>query len=281
MSPLVEEVLQKLRELYPDIKIHIWEKFDRGKLFVNDHAIVTFNKDLIEKQLEARGKDSVNETVKFFAEYIETRYIKRKNHFTKAKGFPAYNLTRAQVEFAIANTESNAQAARFMNLNFMTWKKYAKKYGLYDDHIKMFGKGIQKLVHRPPTKMEDIFAGKHPNYDLYQFKKRLIREMILEEKCQRCGWTEKRKEDEVGPLVLDFIDNNPKNMSRENIRLVCYNCAFILHGKVNIKNMMRRNASVEKIIEAAYRKDDDNESVVLTPHEEKKFDDLFDQFNKK
>ena len=46
MSPLLEEVLQKLRELYPEASIHIWEKFDRGKLFVDDHRIVTFNIDL-------------------------------------------------------------------------------------------------------------------------------------------------------------------------------------------------------------------------------------------
>ena len=43
MSPLMDEVLQKLRELYPDLQIAFWEKDDSGRVYVNDHVIFRFN----------------------------------------------------------------------------------------------------------------------------------------------------------------------------------------------------------------------------------------------
>ena len=44
-------------------------------------------------------------------------------------------LTKKMVEEAVENTKSNAEASRWLDVSFNTYKKYSKMYGLYDNHI--------------------------------------------------------------------------------------------------------------------------------------------------
>ena len=267
---LLDGVIDRLRELYPDVQINLLIRQERGTLFSNDHPIVRYiNVDLLEKQLKAGGEDAVREMIKYFAEYIEVRYLRKKGQFSKAKGHPPYNLTEAQIKYAIANTLSNSHAARYLNVCLNTYKKYAEQYGLYEGHLNKEGKGISRKDVYPRVKFEDIFANRHPNYHLPTLKQRLIREKILPEECQICGENKPRLEDGQKPILLDFIDGNEKNMSRENLRFICYNCAFRTRGRVHIRFAKRQRKEMLKELEKPIPQPESDES-----------DSTFEQFNR-
>ena len=42
------------------------------------------------------------------------------------------------------------------------------------------------------------------------------------EKCNNCGFEEKRLTDGKVPLVLDFEDGDRKNHKHENLRMLCF-----------------------------------------------------------
>ena len=268
MTDLMIEVLSKLRQLYPEYEVVIWEKSDRAKLFVNGHMTVKFNLELQEKLLNARGKESVNDTVKFLAQFIETRYVSRKHLFVGSHWAPQHDLTESQIIYAIQNSKSISGAARFLSVCRTTFKKYAEMYGLYKQYPHFNRKGISHNRGVRVAKMEDILSGKHPNYSVHVFKERLINELILEEKCEICGFNEKRK-DGACALMLDFVDGNSKNKKRENIRLLCYNHIFIFYGRQRLSFVKKLSEKLE-------------DGALLTEGEYlKKQEQLFEKFNKK
>lgn len=229
----IQDIVSELRLLYPDLEIISWEKGGRGRLIINDKVIFRFDPDFIEKQLVRLGKTGFYEIVKIWAEYIQIRYIKRKNRFDKKpNGRPGLCLTESQIRYAVANTKSNMEAARFLNVNISTYRKYASIYDLYESHKNIRGLGIRKGGKGKQVPMDEILANKRPDYKPRFLKKRLINEMIVEEKCDICGYKEQRIIDGKIALLLDFVDGNQKNMSRENLRLLCYNCTFNVRGRI-------------------------------------------------
>jgi len=269
MTPKLLEILNKLRELYPGTEINLWIKFDRGKLLADDHLILQFNCSMVEKQLDENGPEFFTDTIKYFAEILERKYLSRKNQFAKSKGRPAANLTEAQVQFAIANSKSNLGAARFLGVHINTYKKYAAVYGLYDDHNNKIGLGIRKGGTELATPLSEIFENKHPKYNTTKLKRRLIEEQYFEERCELCGYHEHRPIDNQTALLLDWKDGNQRNFARENLRLICYNCAFNIRGRLNVKQV--------KFSEKEYQ---ENLKRADLDHPEK-FDELFDRFNPK
>ena len=97
------------------------------------------------------------------------------------------------------NSLTMAEAARKLGMHFNTFKRYAVKLGCYATNPS--GKGLSK-PRTPKISTEDILAGNYPDYETYKLKRRLIREGYLEDKCQRCGWAEKRDpEDEFTNML--------------------------------------------------------------------------------
>ena len=225
---------------------------------------------MVEKQLATDIPELADDTFRYFAETIERRYINRKSQFAKSKGRPALNFTQAQIEYAIANTKSNHAAAKFMGVQLNTYRKYAKAYGLYEGHLNPKGIGTLKGSHGYAIPIEDIFANKNPNYPTIQLKKRLIAEHILDERCEICGFNERRTADAQIPIVLDWKDGNQKNLARENLRFICYNHAMLTRGRINIKQV--------RFMEKQYKELKEERADIVHP---KEFNDLFDRFNKK
>ena len=129
------------------------------------------------------------------------------------------------------HTKSNMEAARWMNVCYTTYKKWAKYYGVFDQHLNQSGVGIKKgwATYRIP--LEEIFDGTRKcNYTLPTLKKRMVEEGYAKEECYSCGWNEGRITDGKIPLTLDFIDGDSDNKSLENIRLLCANCYFVYNG---------------------------------------------------
>ena len=163
--------------------------------------------------------------------------------------YKGYQLLESQIRYAMSNTTSNAEAAKWLHVSFATWKKYAKMYideptglTLYELHKQ---NGFAKRLVLPQTRyrrkasapwafqpypIEDVFANKYPKYSLRTFKERLIKEGWIEERCSCCGFQERRQYDYEIPLKMHWIDGNKQNYALENIQLLCFNCYFIHVG---------------------------------------------------
>ena len=155
--------------------------------------------------------------------------------------------SESRIRYAMDNSKSNRGAALFLQVSFNTYKKYAKNYidsetglSLFELHKNQAGKKIPKgsVLQNGYYKLEDILEGKHPDYNPKKLKRRLIRDCILEEKCSRCGFEERRIFDYAVPLMLDWKDGDMTNHKRENLQFLCYNCYFLTVDNVAGKKLV-------------------------------------------
>lgn len=141
-------------------------------------------------------------------------------------------ILRKDIEHAQANTRSHSEAARFLDIGFATYKKWATDYDLYyTEHMNKAGKGVSKAKTKGLFGLEEILSGKYPNYDRTRLKDRLLATATIEYKCHYCG-TDKTRPDGKGPYNLDYADGNRMNLDRDNLRLICYNCSYLTTGRV-------------------------------------------------
>ncbi len=167
----------------------------------------------------------------------------------------ALNLTDVEIRYAMANSRSNREAARFIGCNIDTYKKYAKRYidpetgkNLWDLHKNQAGKNIGKLTTNSFKKADifDILDGKHPTYNRKRLTQRIIDECILPQECSMCGFSERRLTDNSLPLVLVWKDGNFNNHSRENLEFLCYNCLYLYHNeRFNVRWSVKREDYVQ------------------------------------
>lgn len=157
-------------------------------------------------------------------------------------------LTREDVENAIKHTHSNLHAARFLGINKVTWKKYAKMFTdkdgvtLYDKHSNRYGLGItdkNRKSIKPPTIM-DVISGKIPArlFKANDLKSMIVGEGLLQEQCSCCGFHEERITDHKVPLMITFRNLNKKDWSLDNLELLCYNCYFLQVGDIFTRQQM-------------------------------------------
>ena len=135
------------------------------------------------------------------------------------------------------NTKSASEASRWLDVSYNTYKKWAKYYNVFEQHLNQSGIGIKKGWGSYKVPIDDIISGKRnmpSNYSLSTFKRRLIDEGYMTEECYVCGWNEERITDNKICLKIDFLDNISENKSLENMRLLCPNCYFTNVG--NFKN---------------------------------------------
>ena len=112
-----------------------------------------------------------------------------------------------------------AEASIKLGLHFNTFKKYAIKLNCYKTN--QSGKGIKKPIP-PKVDLGEILEGKHPHFQTYKLKNRLLKESIIENKCSICGideWNGKKIN-----MELDHIDGNRTNHLLTNLRMLCPNC---------------------------------------------------------
>ena len=163
-------------------------------------------------------------------------------------GAPKKVITKEMVLAAMAKTKSNRAAARYLNVSYIHFKKYAQLYkdkengqSLFELHKNQAGKGIPKFLKskgKEPA-LVDIIEGRidASNFTPEKIKYRLITEGHLEECCHKCGFEERRVLDYKMPLLLHFKDNNKKNYRRENIELLVIIVISYLLEKYLIKKI--------------------------------------------
>jgi len=176
------------------------------------------------------------------------------------RGRNAKPILKSAIEEAQRHTNSNRQAAIWLNVTYPTYKRYAKIYGIFDRHANPLGLGTTKgFGKRPSTiSLRDIFANKHPEYSMIRLKYRMVARHMLEETCGICGFCEKRITDNKTPLMLTF-KNQMGDFSRDNLHLLCYNCMFlttgapwVAHQKQIQNSLINPNAKARKDDEPRY-----------------------------
>ena len=157
---------------------------------------------------------------------------------------PSKILTKEDILRAQKMTRSNFAAARYLHVSYNHYKKYAKMYkddngiALLEVHKNQAGTGIRKPYNIKKGKyaLEDILEGQYPEYPISNLKKRIITNAILEEKCDNCGFCERRVTDYTVPLLIEHIDGDRTNHYVDNLRLLCYNCYYLMVGNVTGRN---------------------------------------------
>ena len=123
-------------------------------------------------------------------------------------------VSKDRVVNAITASRTMGAAALLLGLDRRTFKKLAEEYGVYDGGVGMRGGGRFEL--------EDILAGKHPQYPTSKLSKRLVKEGYKVYECEHCKisvWNGKPIS-----LELNHIDGNSGNHALENLELICPNC---------------------------------------------------------
>jgi 5-methylcytosine-specific restriction endonuclease McrA len=162
------------------------------------------------------------------------------SHKTRKRGLGAKPLLENEIKEAQSKARSAMEAARLLGVSYNTYKKYARKYGIFENLKNPDGTGIRKgyNIKRGKYALDDMIKGKYPNYPVHKFKSRLLKNGYKQEKCENCGFEERRIIDHKVPLVLNFKDGNRKNHQWDNLEMLCFNCYYLTVGNlVGPKNL--------------------------------------------
>ena len=166
------------------------------------------------------------------------------------------------------NTNSCRSAAMWLHVNYTTYKKYASMYidsatgkTLFELHKSQIakkafankllpksdasGKPLRRMQPGSIVTLQDIYEGKHLKYDKPKLIKRMLKEGHISECCDNCGYSTKRDFDFKVPLKLWHRNADTSDMSRENLRLLCFNCYFLIafpqKGNTDLQNLYPNN----------------------------------------
>ena len=128
-----------------------------------------------------------------------------------------YKVTDDQIIDAYNQKLTLHEASSQLNITIVTLWRRAKKLNLFWKDKKY--RGIDNYSKIP---LNDILQGKHPDYQTFKLKNRLLKEKIKENKCEICNinsWNNK-----LLIMQLDHIDGNSHNHKLEKLRMICPNC---------------------------------------------------------
>lgn len=156
------------------------------------------------------------------------------NNRRMKRGLGAKALMESEIKEAQGKARSAMEAARILGVSYNTYKKYAKLYGIFEDLKNPEGVGIQKgfNIKKGKYSLDDILKGEYPDYPVWKLKRRLIKNGYMLEKCNECGFEERRLTDHKVPLVLDHMDGDRTNHKYDNLRMLCLNCSFLINGNL-------------------------------------------------
>jgi hypothetical protein len=156
------------------------------------------------------------------------------NNRRMKRGLGAKALMESEIKEAQGKARSAMEAARILGVSYNTYKKYAKLYGIFEDLKNPEGVGIQKgfNIKKGKYSLDDILKGEYPDYPVWKLKRRLISNGYMLEKCNECGFEERRLTDHKVPLVLDHMDGDRTNHKYDNLRMLCLNCSFLINGNL-------------------------------------------------
>ena len=141
-------------------------------------------------------------------------------------------ITKKMIEDAQKQTKSNSEASRWLGINYLTYRKYAKIYGVWDQHLNQKGVGIKKGFGKYRKSLDELLsATRKTKLTKGYLKKRLIADGWTHEECNNCGYNEIVMTKGNVALIIDFKDGDSSNTTLDNIRLLCPNCYLSFNGR--------------------------------------------------
>jgi hypothetical protein len=179
--------------------------------------------------------ENTNREVEGFPIFDPTQDLSQARGQRRMKrGLGSQPLLESEIVETQAKARSAMEAARILGVSYNTYKKYARMYGILENLKNPTGIGIAKgyNLKRGKYSLDDLMKGRYPDYPVWKLKKRLLLNGYMLEKCNACGFEERRITDHKVPLVLDFIDGNRKNHTYDNLRMLCFNCSYLINGNL-------------------------------------------------
>ena len=186
------------------------------------------------------------------------KFNKKRLHLYKNKNIkPKLKIENEKIIETFKNANSNLDAAKKLNISRSAWNRIAKNFidkdtnkTIYellntskiksDIFIKTYNESnsIEEICNKLNITRKQYFNKCcfliHSNLIKNKFKLRisfknstidlLAKKGLIEKKCQKCGYENVNYN---APLKLIFLDNNNKNTSLSNIKVLCYNCNHI------------------------------------------------------
>jgi len=183
----------------------------------------------MEKELHDLRTKKVIEETQFPQEVLEQNGLLPlvKKRFKSGKGYRP--ILQSEIEEAKKHSPFAAGQARWLGVHKCTYKKYAKRYGIYEPSPN------RKGVHTP----HDPNIGKYPLFKIlngdfngvpaisnWMVRDKLIRSGTVLPKCNICGYDKRRIADNKLALLLDHKDGDLTNWKKDNLQLLCFNCTF-------------------------------------------------------
>tara|TARA_A100001515_G_scaffold65494_1_gene51858 strand:- start:301 stop:804 length:504 start_codon:yes stop_codon:yes gene_type:complete len=138
-------------------------------------------------------------------------------------------ITKKMILEAQKHTKSNMAAAKWMGVCYTTYRKWAKYYNVFEQHLNQKGNGVKKGFAVRTVNVEDIVLGKRQppqRWSQSVVKEELIDKGYWQNECSNCGYNEENMATGKTCLAVDFKDGNTKNWLLDNIRLLCPNCYY-------------------------------------------------------
>lgn len=141
---------------------------------------------------------------------------------------PIWSIPKDQLIELVASKDSISDVLRHFG-----YKPYTGMHRVLNQRCKEDGidltdikiRGVQK-IKRSGAKafpLEDILVEDSTYTHTSHLKARLIKEEILEERCEKCGLGPEWQAERLS-LVLDHINGKNNDNRKENLRLLCPNC---------------------------------------------------------
>ena len=143
-------------------------------------------------------------------------------------------ITKNMILEAQKHTKSNMAAAKWMNICYTTYKKWAKYYGGFEQHLNQKGDCIKKGFAVRTVNVEDVVLGKRQpprRWSQSVVKEELIDKGYWQHECSNCGYNEENMATGKTCLGIDFKDGNHENFKIDNLRLLCPNCYLSFNGR--------------------------------------------------
>jgi hypothetical protein len=215
---------------------------------------------LLEEYLESLDSKKLKELWK--TKKIQEKMNKRQQSQIMRNRYKNEEEFIKALEDTLHTCKSLTHAAKTLNVTKMTLLKWGKLY--FPDLVvaaRGHGGGGEKKDPwsiRCKYPLREVLDGKHPNYSINRLRERLIYHEILPFRCSQCGFDEERmmnddknsshRKHARKPILLDFLDSNPHNHLLSNLRLLCYNCYFLMVGNLaGAKNKLKANIKKAKI----------------------------------
>lgn len=181
----------------------------------------------LKKDVNIIKNNKIAEELQLPQDLLEASGVLEKPPTRLKSGHLSRPILESEILEAKSKCSNESECARYLGINFKTYKRWAKKYGMWSPNP--WGKGSKKRYWAPDKgkyPLNRILNGEFPEYPVHRLKDLLIRSGTKQPECENCGFSERRITDNKMPLVLNFEDGNEKNHKLENVKLFCYNCTF-------------------------------------------------------